>query len=76
MSARRVLVIEDETSSREALESLLSEEGYIVRTASTGEAGLACHVDFHPDIIICDYYLPDIDGLRVMRMIRACDPGV
>ena len=68
---RRVLVIEDETSSREALESLLLEEGFLVRTASTGRAGLQTYRDFTPDVILCDYYLPDIDGLRVLRAIRA-----
>ncbi len=69
--ARRVLVIEDEASSREALESLLREEGFTVRSAPTGEAGLACYAEFLPDTVVCDYYLPDLDGLGVMRLIRA-----
>ena len=68
---RSVLVIEDETSSREALESLLLEEGYLVRTASNGYAGLLAFRDFTPDVVLCDYYLPDIDGLRLLRAIRA-----
>ena len=68
---RRVLVIEDETSSREALESLLLEEGYLVHTASSGLAGLAAFRDFAPDVILCDYYLPDLNGLCVLRAVRA-----
>lgn len=71
--AQRVLVIEDETSSREALESLLQEEGYIVRSAPNGRSALACYAEFLPDTIVCDYYLPDLDGLSVMRLIRAID---
>lgn len=71
MVASRVLVIEDEPAAREALESLLLEEGYLVRTASSGLAGLECERDFHPDVIVCDYYLPDIDGLQVLRSVRA-----
>jgi len=70
MGARRVLVIEDEESARDALESLLREEGYIVRTAPDGRRGLDCFRNFAPDVILCDYYLPDIDGLQVLRGIR------
>jgi len=71
MCAQRVLVMEDEGSAREALESLLLEEGYLVQTASTGLDGLACYHAFRPDAVVCDYYLPDIDGLQVLRSIRA-----
>ena len=73
MSVQRVLIIEDEVSSREALESLLIEEGYSVRTASTGLAGLDSYRDFHPNTVVCDYHLPDIDGLHVLRAIREHD---
>lgn len=71
--AQRVLVIEDEASSREALESLLQEEGYVVRSASNGKSALLCYAEFLPDTVVCDYYLPDLDGLGVMRIIRAID---
>jgi two-component system nitrogen regulation response regulator NtrX len=71
MEARRVLLIEDEASAREALESLLLEEGYLVRTASSGRSGLQAFLDFAPDVVLCDYYLPDVDGLQVLRVVRA-----
>lgn len=70
MGLTRVLVIEDETSAREALHSLLSEEGFIVRSAPSGLAGMDSFRDFQPDIVLCDYYLPDLDGLQVLRRIR------
>lgn len=76
MSARRVLVIEDETGARDALESLLSEEGYVVRTAGSGVGGLECYEEFHPDTVVCDFYLPDIDGLQVLRRMRADQDNV
>lgn len=76
MAARRILVIEDEAGARDALESLLAEDGYAVCTAGTGEKGLERLRDFHPDTVICDFYLPDIDGLQVLRAVRAgCGPG-
>jgi DNA-binding response OmpR family regulator len=71
MAAQRILVIEDETSAREALKSLLDEEGYTVCTAETGTRGLERLSEFRPDTVVCDFYLPDIDGLQVIRAVRA-----
>lgn len=71
MAAQRILVIEDETSAREALKSLLDEEGYTVCTAETGTRGLERLSEFKPDTVVCDFYLPDIDGLQVVRAVRA-----
>lgn len=76
MAARRVLLIEDDAGSRDALGSLLTEEGYDVRTASAGGLGLELARDFEPDTIICDYFLPDLDGLEVLRRTRAMRDGV
>jgi len=70
MAARRILVIEDEPGAREALESLLAEEGYTVTSAASGEAGLRRLGEFHPDTVVCDYYLPDTDGLQILRQVR------
>ena len=75
MSARRILVIEDEPGARDALESLLSDDGYAVCTAGSGRTGLERLHDFHPDTVVCDFYLPDIDGLQVIRQIRAGIPA-
>lgn len=71
MAVPRILVIEDDDGARDALASLLADEGYAVCTAGTGAEGIALAGDFHPHAIICDYSLPDIDGLEVMRRLRA-----
>lgn len=71
MPIQKVLLIEDDNGARDALGYLLSEEGFSVRTAASGEAGLECAREFEPDVIVCDYYLPDIDGLQVLRCLRA-----
>ena len=75
MAARRILLIEDEPGAREALESLLSDDGYAVCSAGTGRTGLERLRDFRPDTVICDFYLPDIDGLQVLRAARAGSPS-
>ena len=70
MAAQRILVIEDEPGAREALESLLAEDGYTVATAENGEKGLRRLDDFRPDTVVCDFYLPDTDGLQILRNVR------
>jgi phosphoserine phosphatase RsbU/P len=37
---------------------------------SSGREGLERYRDFDPDVVLCDYYLPDIDGLQVLRGVR------
>jgi CheY-like chemotaxis protein len=71
MAAQRILVIEDEPGARQALESLLGEEGYSVCSAATGRSGLERIREFRPDTVVCDFLLPDIDGLQVLRSARA-----
>lgn len=71
MAAQRILVIEDEPAARDALGSLLAEEGYEVCTADTGRKGLERLRDFRPDTVVCDYYLPDMDGLQILRQVRS-----
>lgn len=70
MAARRVLLIEDDAAARDGLGSLLTEDGYLVRTAPTGEGGLDCAAEFRPDVVVCDFTLPGIDGLEVLRRLR------
>ena len=71
MAAQRILVIEDEAGARDALGDLLADEGYAVCTAASGTAGLERMQEFRPDTILCDYYLPDLNGLEVLREARS-----
>ncbi len=74
--SRRILLIEDEPGIRAALQALLVDDGYTVRTANSGYAGLEQLREFRPDTVVCDFFLPDIDGLQVLRRIRAAGAGV
>ena len=68
---RRVLVIEDNTDTAEALAALLSHQGHEVHVAFDGHAGVAQARDKRPDVILCDLGLPGLDGYDVARAIRA-----
>jgi two-component system nitrogen regulation response regulator NtrX len=73
--SRRVLVIDDEQGIRAALGQLLEYEGYDVRTASGGEAGLAEYESFRPHLVFLDVKMAGMDGLEVLKRIKALDPG-
>ncbi|MCX6034107.1 MAG: response regulator, partial [Chloroflexi bacterium] len=65
----RVLVVDDERPIRRFLNASLSGE-YMVLEAATGEEALAATMSGHPDIIILDLGLPDVDGVEVTRRLR------
>jgi two-component system response regulator MtrA len=65
-----VLLIEDDPLVRRGLQLALSRHGHDVRTADTGEAGLAEFHAFAPDVVVLDLMLPGIDGFEVCRRIR------
>src|SRR6185437_14660699 len=68
---RRILLVEDNEDGRRMMESMLTLEGHIVRTAATGEAAVRAALEWQPDIALIDIGLPDIDGHEVARRVRA-----
>jgi len=69
----RVLIVDDEAPARERLRSLLEEIGdaRVVGEAANGEEALHLVDEQAPDIVLLDLKLPRIDGLQVLREIRA-----
>ena len=67
----RILVVEDNADLASAIEYNLRLEGYEVRTAEDGRAGLALALEWSPDLVILDLMLPGIDGYEVLRALRA-----
>ncbi|MET9730607.1 response regulator transcription factor [Streptomyces sp. NPDC006458] len=66
----RVLLVEDDPSVREGVELGLRRRGHEVRTAATGEAGLAALAEFRPDLLLLDLMLPGMNGVQVCRRVR------
>jgi two-component system response regulator RegX3 len=67
----KILIVEDEASFSEALEYLLSKEGFIIETAATGKQALEKFGRNEFDLILLDLMLPEISGIEVCRTIRA-----
>lgn len=68
-----ILLVEDDRSIAHALELALRKQGYSVNTVGTGTAARLAVDTERPDLVILDLGLPDIDGLEVLKGIRARD---
>lgn len=66
----KVLVIEDEESFREALEFILTKEGFTVTLAASGTEGIEVFDRVNPDIVLLDLMLPGMSGTEVCKAIR------
>ncbi|MCL1692608.1 MAG: response regulator transcription factor [Actinomycetia bacterium] len=66
-----IVIIEDEQRIRALVTRVLSERGYEVRASATALDGLRTIVDTSPDLVILDLGLPDLDGMELLKMIRA-----
>src|SRR5256885_10344212 len=71
-----ILIIDDEMSIRESLETLFAMEGYNVETADHGEEGLAKLASAPVDLVLLDFALPGKNGLEVLEEIRERDPNL
>jgi len=66
----RVLVVDDDESSLEISKRILSKRGYSVITATSGAAGIELAQEQHPDIIVLDVIMPEMDGWQVLETLR------
>lgn len=66
----KVLVVDDEPQILRALRINLSVRGYEVTTAANGAAALRAAAEKHPDVVVLDLGLPDMDGIEVLAGLR------
>ncbi len=66
----KILVVEDNTDSRDLLAKLLGMNGYEVLSASDGETGFAAALTQLPDLIITDIDMPRMDGIALLKKVR------
>ena len=70
---KRILVVDDDPSVTSVLKRGLAYEGFAVDAASTGEEALAVAQERYPDLVILDVMMPGLDGLEVLKRLRAAD---
>ena len=70
----KILVVDDEGGIVDLLTSYLTKEGFQVEAAGDGPAALAKARTFRPDVVVLDIMLPGLDGVEVLRQLRAESP--
>jgi len=73
-AAVRVLFVEDETSQREVIGDILSDEGYLVDLAADGTEALALLDKNRYQAVVTDLKMQGIDGIEVLKRVRAMNP--
>lgn len=74
MSARRILIVEDDQFMREFYQELFMGEGFLVDVASDGEVALRKIQEEIYDLILLDVMLPKKDGLQILRDLKIHPP--
>lgn len=73
---KTALVIEDDDNNMELITFILESNGYQFIKAETGQKGIKLALEKKPDFIILDIQLPDMNGLEVLKKIRALEINV
>jgi len=73
---RPILIIDDDESVRALLRALLEQEDYLVDEARDGRQGLRRMRERPSDLVFCDIFMEDQEGLATIRALRAEFPGI
>src|SRR5437868_5666162 len=69
--AARILVVDDQRSNVEMLAGVLKARGYVVHSALDGQQALELVREIHPDLVLSDILMPNVDGYDLCRRLRA-----
>jgi CheY-like chemotaxis protein len=67
---KKILVIEDNEQNMYLMHFLLESNGYSVIEALNGQVGIQKAIDEHPDVILLDIQLPEMDGYQIAKILR------
>jgi len=73
MTKENILIIDDEPSIGSSLKGILEDEGFLVKTAETGEAGLELLKNQNIDLVLLDIWLPGMSGIDVLKKIKTTE---
>lgn len=72
----RILLVDDDVRNSMLLKRFIEAEGYEVTYANNGRVGLELYHELHPDLILLDINMPELDGFETARIIRQNDKRV
>lgn len=72
---KTILIVEDEKSLRNAIEDILHRQNFLYLEAKNGREGVEIALSKHPDLILLDLIMPEMDGMTALEKIRADDWG-
>ena len=70
-NAKNILCVEDEPEMVDLIRLILARRGFNVQGASGGVEGIRLIREKHPDLVLLDLMMPDMDGFEVLRLLRA-----
>ncbi|MBA4323366.1 MAG: Fis family transcriptional regulator, partial [Odoribacter sp.] len=73
---KTILIVDDEKSICKSLGSILIDEGYEILTAGSGEEAMKVIEEDPPQLVILDIWLPGIDGIETLKMIKSRYPQI
>ena len=71
-----VILVEDDPEMRLFLTEILQEEGYEVRAAADSLSGLCLQLRQPADVVVTDWKMPDMDGLKLLQALKRCNPDL
>ncbi|HSG09369.1 MAG TPA: response regulator [Longimicrobiales bacterium] len=72
----RILIVDDDESDRLFERAILEDQGHTLFFAKDGEAALKTYRDSEVDLVVTDLYMPGVNGLRLIKQLKAMDPAV
>ena len=72
---QRILIIDDDQDITLLLDRFFKKKGYITSVAENGEQGISVLRECNADVVLCDFKLPDYDGLEILQKIKLINPS-
>ena len=70
-SGEKILIIDDDPGVLDSFAEWFELQGYDVLTAEGGQQGVKLAQEYQPDVIVCDFSMPEVDGLSVLEALRS-----
>jgi CheY-like chemotaxis protein len=70
----KVVAVDDNADSRELLKAILERSSAETTVVSSGQEALAAIKNVHPDVLICDLAMPEMDGYELLENVRRLEP--